>query len=93
MHNTESNEARRINLAWAILIAATLASWWLAEDPGAHRLGRMAAGIVLALSAVKGLVIALDFMELGHAPKLWRRALLAWLCVILAVIFATRFFS
>ena len=93
MHNTESNEARRINLAWAILIAATLASWWLAEDPGAHRLGQMAAGIVLALSAVKGLVIALDFMELGHAPKLWRRALLAWLSTILAVIFATRFFS
>ena len=93
MHNVEHNEARRINLAWAILIAATLASWWLAEDPGTHRLGRMAAGIVLALSAVKGLVIALDFMELGHAPKLWRRALLAWLSTILTVIFATRFFS
>ncbi|QIL79825.1 cytochrome C oxidase subunit IV family protein [Diaphorobacter sp. HDW4A] len=93
MTNIHSNETRRIHLAWALLIVATLASWWLAEDPDAHHLGLLATGIVLALSAIKGVVIALDFMELSHAPRLWRRLLLGWLSVILLVILGTRFFS
>lgn len=93
MKPPQHHETRRIHLAWALLIAATLLSWWLAEGPGAQGPGLASAIIVLALSAFKGLVIALDFMELQHAPRLWRRALLAWLGAILLIILSTRVFS
>ncbi|QNP48812.1 cytochrome C oxidase subunit IV family protein [Diaphorobacter aerolatus] len=93
LRNEHANATRRIHLAWAILIITTLSSWWLAEDPAALRLGLVSTGIVLALSALKGVVIALDFMELLQAPRLWRRAVLGWLATVLLIIFLTRFIS
>ena len=37
---------------------------------------------VLALAGVKGTLVALDFMELRHAPALWRRIVLGWLLLV-----------
>ena len=84
---------RTINLVWAILIGATLASWWLAEGPSSHTPGLLASGFVLLLSAVKGWLIALNYMELRGAHKLWRNLILIWLCALLLIIFGSRFFS
>jgi hypothetical protein len=44
---------------------------------------------VLALALFKGRLVILDFMELRHAPPLWRRAVLGWLLlVICGIVFA-----
>lgn len=78
----------RADLIFALLALATLASWWLGEGAavsGQH-LGTVATLAVLALSAVKGALIALDYMELRSAPALWRRAVMGWLVVVLGMV-------
>ncbi|OPF62313.1 cytochrome C oxidase subunit IV family protein [Hydrogenophaga sp. H7] len=81
----------RLNKAdtiFALLALATLASWWLGEGAavsGQH-LGTVATLAVLALSALKGALIALDYMELRSAPALWRRLVMGWLVVVLGLI-------
>lgn len=78
----------RADTTFALLALATLANWWLGEGAavsGQH-LGTAATLAVLALSAVKGALIALDYMELRQAPALWRRAVMGWLVVVLGVI-------
>lgn len=81
----------RLNKAdtvFALLALATLASWWLGEGAagsGRH-LGTAATLAVLTLSAAKGALIALDYMELREAPALWRRAVMGWLLVVLGLI-------
>ena len=78
----------RTDLIFALLALATLASWWLGEGAagsGQH-LGQLATALVLALSALKGTLIALDYMELRHAPAMWRRVVMGWLVVVLGLI-------
>lgn len=78
----------RADFIFALLALATLASWWLGEGAatGGQHLGTAATLAVLALSAFKGALIALDYMELRTAPALWRRAVLGWLGVVLGLI-------
>ena len=73
---------------FALLALATLASWWLGEGAAGNgqHLGTVATFAVLALSAVKGALIALDYMELRQAPALWRRVVVGWLVVVLGLI-------
>ncbi len=78
----------RADTIFALLALATLASGWLGEGAagsGRH-LGTAATLAVLALSAVKGALIALDYMELRQAPALWRRAVMGWLLVVLGLV-------
>lgn len=78
----------RTDLIFALLALATLASWWLGEGAavsGQH-LGTVATLAVLGLSAAKGALIALDYMELRQAPALWRRAVMGWLVAVLGLI-------
>jgi hypothetical protein len=80
---------RRINTVALLLALATGLSWWLGEGAvaaGGHAMGTGATLLVLALSAFKGARIALDFMELRTAPVLWRRAVMAWLVVVVGLI-------
>ena len=78
----------RADLIFALLALATLGSWWLGEGAavGGGQLGSVATAAVLALSAFKGALIALDYMELRSAPALWRRAVIGWLVVVLGLI-------
>ena len=76
---------RRLWALWAVLIAATLLSGALGESAAGHP-GAWAVGAVLGLAGLKGALIVLDFMELRHAPPLWRRLLLGWLGGVLAVL-------
>ena len=78
----------KTDLIFALLALATLGSSWLGEGAavsGQH-LGTFATLAVLVLSAFKGSLIALDYMELRSAPKLWRRAVMGWLVVVLGLI-------
>ena len=84
----------KTDTVFALLALATLASWWLGEGAVAsgRHLGSVATLAVLALSAVKGALIALDYMELRFAPALWRRAVMGWLVVVLGLIAAVSVF-
>ena len=78
----------RINTITLLLFVATALSWWVGEEAvftGRH-LGTTAVLVVLALSALKGALIALEFMELRGAPRLWRRLVMGWMLVVLGVI-------
>lgn len=78
----------RSDTVFALLALATLASAWLGEGAatsGQH-LGTISTLAVLALAAIKGTLIVLDYMELRSAPALWRRAVMGWLGVVLGLI-------
>jgi cytochrome c oxidase subunit IV len=76
----------RIDAIWLALLAATAITAWLGEHAGARGLGTSAAVLVLALAAAKGCLIILDYMELRHAPALWRRLLLGWLATVVVLV-------
>ncbi|MBV7459769.1 MULTISPECIES: cytochrome C oxidase subunit IV family protein [unclassified Acidovorax] len=78
----------RIDALWLALLAATALTTWLGERAGAQGLGTGAAVLVLALAAAKGCLIILDYMELRHAPALWRRLLLGWLAAVVLLVLA-----
>lgn len=79
---------RRIHLIWALLLLATLLTWWLGESGSAVRAEFISAVIVLGLAAFKGYLIAMDYMELRHAPRLWRSLVLGWLLVVTLALIA-----
>ena len=71
---------------WVALVIAT-AMTFAAGELGTP--GRLLISGVLLLAAFKGALVILDFMELRHAPALWRRAVLGWLLVVVAgILFA-----
>jgi heme/copper-type cytochrome/quinol oxidase subunit 4 len=71
---------------WVLLVVATLASWWMAEG---HTLPAQAATTAaLLMAGFKVRLVLLYFMELRHAPLLWRAGFEAWLLVCLGVILA-----
>ena len=78
----------RTNAIWLALLAATALTTWLGERAGAQGLGAGTALVVMALSAGKGCLIVLDYMELRHAPALWRRLLLGWLAAVVLLVLA-----
>jgi hypothetical protein len=66
---------------WLLLVIATGMTFAAGEfgTPGrALILG------VLALALFKGRLVILDFMELRHAPALWRRSVLCWLLLVIS---------
>ncbi|WP_298213168.1 cytochrome C oxidase subunit IV family protein [Acidovorax sp.] len=75
-----------IDWIWLALLAATAITWWVGEHPGPTGIGRGAALAVLGLALAKGVLIVLDYMELRHAPALWRRLLLGWLGLTLLIV-------
>lgn len=76
----------KINRIWLALVAATLITFGLGESGLAGRAGMGAVLLMFALAGGKGLLVILDFMELRHAPALWRRLMLGWLGLVLVAI-------
>ncbi|MCM2346971.1 MAG: cytochrome C oxidase subunit IV family protein [Acidovorax soli] len=71
---------------WMILLAITAATYWIGE---AGLTGHGSMGPVLAMFALafaKGLLVCLDFLELRHAPALWRWLVAGWLALVLVLI-------
>jgi cytochrome c oxidase subunit IV len=71
---------------WAGLMAATAVTWWLGESGVSRSAGMTAVAIMFGLAFLKGRWIVLDFMELRHAPPLWKRLMLGWLAGVITVI-------
>ena len=80
---------RRINIIWVTLLLATAITWWWGESASTHASNeRITAALVLCLAAFKGVLIALDYMELRHAPSLWRRLVLGWVGTVVVLLLA-----
>ena len=76
---------QRIDLIWLALLVATGVTVVLGEAGVVHGHG-WAVLTIFALVLLKGAWIALDFMELHQAPPLWRRLVLGWLLLVVALI-------
>ena len=75
----------RLDFTWIALIALAIATIALA---GLVRNPVLVDGAVLAVAAIKGRRILLDYLELRAAPALWRRLATAWLMLIVAFAWA-----
>ncbi|MDN5850572.1 MAG: cytochrome C oxidase subunit IV family protein [Nitrococcus sp.] len=73
---------RALTATWLTLLGLTLAMWFLRDYRGSDWL----AFVVLIVVAIKGQLVIDRFMELRHAPILWRITLSGWLLTVLGVI-------
>ncbi|MDE2401993.1 MAG: cytochrome C oxidase subunit IV family protein [Burkholderiales bacterium] len=76
----------KINRIWVALLVATLITFGLGESGLAGRAGIVPVLVMFALAYGKGILVILDFMELRHAPVLWRRLMVGWLTVVVTAI-------
>ncbi len=73
----------RLDVSWIALIGLALATILVPPlMPGPL----LSNALLLALAAIKGRRIALDFMDLRAAPSLWRGLVSAW--IVIVVLFA-----
>jgi cytochrome c oxidase subunit 4 len=75
-----------INRIWVALLVATGITYWLGETAATEQLGMVPVLVMLTVSLAKGLWVIYDFMELRHAPRLWRWLVCGWLFFVIAMI-------
>ena len=75
-----------LNTVWLLLLAATGFAAWLGASGALRQPSLPLMALVFGLAWLKGLGVVLSFMELGHAPPLWRRLLMGTLAVVVALI-------
>ncbi|MFD1710529.1 hypothetical protein FVQ98_06670 [Ottowia sp. GY511] len=75
-----------LNLVWLLLLAATGFTAWLGSSGALRQSSLPLMALVFGLAWFKGLGVVLAFMELGHAPPLWRRLLMGTLALVVALI-------
>lgn len=73
---------RVLTATWLTLLVLTLLMWLLRG----YRSADWLPFVVLILVAIKGQLVIDRFMELRHAPVLWRVALSGWLFTVLGVV-------
>ncbi|UWU74228.1 cytochrome C oxidase subunit IV family protein [Bradyrhizobium huanghuaihaiense] len=76
----------RLDIAWLVLIGLALATIALPPLMPRPLLGN---ALLLALAALKGHRIALDFMDLRAVPALWRGLVSAWILIVLLLAWLT----
>ena len=70
-----------LHRALLILLAATVATFWMRSDD------LVGLGIsTIAIACFKGRLVILDFMELRHAPVIWRVLVEGWLLLVASLI-------
>lgn len=75
-----------INRIWIALLIATGVTFWLGESGLSGSAGMTPVLLMFTLAAAKGLWVIYDFMELRHAPALWKRLLVGWLGFVTGMI-------
>ena len=70
---------------WLLLVGATVTVLWMRKDGLA---GLTIGTATLAIAYFKARLVIMDFMELRHAPALWRCLLEGWLLLISGLILA-----
>lgn len=78
-----SGEAKRYNIAFAVLALATVFMWLAGEHTGRG----IGAGLaLLAIAFLKGRIVIREFMGLRRVRRKWRALMLGWLLLILGLI-------
>jgi len=73
---------KKLAWIWLVLLALTISAWL-----AGHRLdGAWLPLLVLGLAAIKGQLVIDHFMELKHAPRLFRYAVSGWLLTVLGLV-------
>ncbi len=75
----------RLDIALIVLIALALATMAIV---GVTSNAALIDGAVLAIAAIKGRRILLDYLGLRSAPALWRGLVTAWLMLIVGLAWA-----
>ncbi|MBI5786464.1 MAG: cytochrome C oxidase subunit IV family protein [Rhodocyclales bacterium] len=78
--------ARQLDLIFAALVIGTGITWWLGETGHA---GPAAVVAILAIAAVKGMLIIRDFMALRGIGFFWPAMVMGWLLLVQGIILAT----
>lgn len=84
-HKQSDNHTNSLVLAWAVLVALTLASWWF-KDHGLQP--ATAITLILVLTFAKVFMVGHSFMEIGRAPLMMRGIFAGWCagtCVMLVI--------
>ena len=71
------HETRWLNAAWVLLLVATAITYVLGEMGLVSQAGGWFLAGLGVLTVVKGIVVIQVFLEMRHAPALWRWLLLA----------------
>lgn len=75
-----------LNRIWLALLLATGVTYWLGESGLSGSAGMLPVLLMFAMAAAKGLWVIYDFMELRHAPRMWRVLLVGWLAFVTSMI-------
>jgi hypothetical protein len=75
-----------LNRIWLALLLATGVTYWLGESGLSGSAGMVPVLLMFAMAAAKGLWVIYDFMELRHAPRMWRVLLVGWLTFVTSMI-------
>lgn len=75
-----------LNRIWLALLLATGVTYWLGESGLSGSAGMVPVLLMFAMAAAKGLWVIYDFMELRHAPRMWRVLLVGWLAFVTGMI-------
>ena len=78
--------ARRLDLVFAFLVAATGVTWLVGETGSA---GPAAVALILGLALVKGGLVIREFMLLRRASLPWNLIVGGWLVLVLLAIALT----
>lgn len=79
-----SARVRCILGVWLVLMAGTAASTWGFSRPAVVPMASTLA--IMAVAAIKALLVMRDFMELKYAPPAWRLAGTAWMLAVVCVV-------
>ena len=74
------------NTLWLLLLAATGVTYWLGESGALGLVSMVPVPLIFGFALFKGLGVILDFMDLRHAPALWRNLLVGWLVFVIGMI-------
>lgn len=74
------------NTLCLFLLAATGATYWLGESQSLVHASMVPVLLIFGFALFKGMGVILDFMDLRHAPVLWRNLLVGWLVFVIGMI-------
>lgn len=74
------------NTLWLLLLTATAFTYWLGESGELGHASMAPVFLIFGFALLKGVGVILDFMDLRHAPALWRNLLIGWLVFVVGMI-------
>jgi cytochrome c oxidase subunit 4 len=82
-----------VNRIYIFLLLATAVTFWLGESGVAGSTRWTPVLVMFTLATAKAYAVIADFMEIRHAPALWKRLLFGWLALVVSGILLAYAFS